>query len=119
MSTASRSAADMLEVGWPDPALVEERIESIRNCAASSAAASRPMVAGSVVVIRRRLPSLGVPSALRPLPAQDRPTHARAHRVEPDGSGGGWQRLFGLQSAGRQDVAEPPYLCKASCPPCP
>src|ERR1700722_6119667 len=30
----------MLEVGWPDPALVEERIESTRSCAARSATTS-------------------------------------------------------------------------------
>src|SRR5262245_36342021 len=51
MSTASRSAADMLEVGCPEPALVEERIESTRSCAASSAMVSSPICAGVVVVI--------------------------------------------------------------------
>ena len=35
--TAIRSAADMLEVGWPEPALVEDRMESTLSCAASSA----------------------------------------------------------------------------------
>src|SRR6185437_1855418 len=32
MSTAIRSAADMLDVGWPDPAAVLDRTESTRNC---------------------------------------------------------------------------------------
>jgi hypothetical protein len=41
-STASRSAADMLDVGCPEPTLVLERIESTRNWAASSATVSRP-----------------------------------------------------------------------------
>jgi hypothetical protein len=32
----------MLEVGWPEPALVLERIESTRSWAASSATVSSP-----------------------------------------------------------------------------
>src|SRR4051794_25661937 len=31
-STAMRSAADMLELGWPDPAAVLHRMASIRSC---------------------------------------------------------------------------------------
>jgi len=38
----------MLDVGCPDPALVEDRIESTRSWAASSAAVSREV--GAVVV---------------------------------------------------------------------
>ena len=34
-STAIRSAADMLDVGWPEPAEVLHRIESTRSCWAS------------------------------------------------------------------------------------
>jgi hypothetical protein len=49
-STATTSAADMLEVGWPEPALVLARIESTRSWAASSATVSRSAAEGSVVV---------------------------------------------------------------------
>ena len=35
-STAIRSAADMDEVGWPDPAAVVQRMLSTRNCCPSS-----------------------------------------------------------------------------------
>src|SRR5262249_49556652 len=42
LPAASRSAADILEVGWPEPALVKEPTESTRSCAASSATAPRP-----------------------------------------------------------------------------
>src|SRR6202161_4642468 len=41
----------MLDVGWPDPALVEERIESTRSCAARSATVSRPIVEAECVVV--------------------------------------------------------------------
>src|SRR5215469_6331844 len=40
MSTASRSAADMLEVGWPEPADVLARIESTLSCWPSSRSSS-------------------------------------------------------------------------------
>ncbi len=48
----------MLEVGCPDPALVEERTESTRNCAARSATASRllPVVISVIVMITPVLP---------------------------------------------------------------
>src|SRR5215470_3455788 len=41
MSTASRSAADMLEVGCPEPADVLARIESTLSCWPSSRSSSR------------------------------------------------------------------------------
>src|SRR5690625_7223069 len=51
MSVASRSAADMLEVGWPEPALLEERTESTRSWAASSGIWSRSSPSCMVVVM--------------------------------------------------------------------
>ena len=36
MSTAMRSAADMEEVGWPEPAAADARTESTRSCCPSS-----------------------------------------------------------------------------------
>src|SRR5690242_11173525 len=42
MSVASKSAADMLDVGWPEPALVLARIESTRSCCPSSRIMSSP-----------------------------------------------------------------------------
>src|SRR3984957_437332 len=45
------SAADMLEVGWPDPALVELRTESTRSCAARSATTSRDIALVSPAVV--------------------------------------------------------------------
>jgi hypothetical protein len=41
----------MLEVGWPDPALVLARIESTRSWAAISATSSRMISAEIVVVV--------------------------------------------------------------------
>src|SRR5690348_6903287 len=41
----------MLEVGWPDPALVDERIESTRSCAARSETVSRPGMDVTSVVL--------------------------------------------------------------------
>src|SRR5690348_7460234 len=46
----------MLDVGCPEPALVDERIESTRSCAASSATVSRLVVASGVIVV------MGAPS---------------------------------------------------------
>src|SRR5580692_9549380 len=48
----------MLEVGWPDPALVEQRIESTRSCAARSEMVSRPGIDVTSVVLTDH--SLGV-----------------------------------------------------------
>ena len=41
----------MLEVGCPDPALVLDRIESTRSCAASSAAVARSIPVSGVLVV--------------------------------------------------------------------
>jgi hypothetical protein len=41
----------MLEVGWPEPALVLARIESTRSCAASSATVSKPMSEGDMIAV--------------------------------------------------------------------
>lgn len=41
----------MLEVGCPEPALVVERIESTRSCAASSATVSSPVSDVAVIVV--------------------------------------------------------------------
>src|ERR1700761_8872560 len=54
----------MLEVGWPDPALVEARIESTRNCAARSATTpSDTSLVSPVVVMVRSSPRDGGPCA--------------------------------------------------------
>jgi len=54
MSTAIRSAADMLDVGWPDPAAVLARTESTRSCWASSKTSARseagPTRGGAMVI---------------------------------------------------------------------
>jgi hypothetical protein len=47
----------MLEVGWPDPALVLDRMESTRNCAARSRVWLRLVVLRSLAVIRSPAPS--------------------------------------------------------------
>src|SRR2546428_8637013 len=44
MSTAIRSAADIDDVGWPEPAAVLARMLSTRNCWPSSRMKSRPWV---------------------------------------------------------------------------
>src|SRR3984957_5540644 len=64
----------MLDVGWPDPALVEERIESTRSWAARSATVSRPIVEAECVVVMSELPSGCVRSAL--LPSEHAPRRA-------------------------------------------
>src|SRR4051812_5423776 len=66
MSTASRSAADMLEVGWPEPALVEQRIESTRSWAASSATVAKSVVVSASMAVMPIFPPRGrafVPSS--------------------------------------------------------
>src|ERR1700678_887084 len=68
----------MLDVGCPDPALVEERIESTRSCAASSATVSRPIVESCSVVDIRPLPSFtfdhrSFPAKSAPHPSQAMP----------------------------------------------
>src|SRR3989475_12634387 len=45
MRTAMRSAADIEEVGWPEPAAVLQRMESTRSCWPSWRANSRSVVA--------------------------------------------------------------------------
>ena len=47
-STAIRSAADIEEVGWPEPAAAAARTESTRSCCASSCSCSRLMVSSAV-----------------------------------------------------------------------
>ena len=44
MRTAIRSAADIDEVGWPEPAAVLQRIESTRSCWPSWRTNSRSVV---------------------------------------------------------------------------
>jgi hypothetical protein len=44
MRTAIKSAADIDEVGWPEPAAVLARMLSTRNCCPSSRMKSRPWV---------------------------------------------------------------------------
>ena len=44
MSTAIRSAADIDEVGWPEPAVVLDRMLSTRSCCPSSRMKSKPWV---------------------------------------------------------------------------
>ena len=44
MRTAIRSAADIEEVGWPEPAAVLDRMLSTRNCWPSSRMKSNPWV---------------------------------------------------------------------------
>src|ERR1700738_2689397 len=56
MRTAVRSAADIEEVGWPDPAAVLQRIESTRSCCPSWRANSRSVVASASVVTVISLP---------------------------------------------------------------
>src|ERR1700691_4493681 len=51
-----RSAADMLEGGWPDPAEVLQRIESTRNCWASSWMSAR--LCTVMAILRARLRSV-------------------------------------------------------------
>lgn len=57
----------MLEVGWPDPALVEDRIESTRSCAASSAMVSRRVFSVTVSDVMAA-PWVLLSSTLRPRP---------------------------------------------------
>jgi hypothetical protein len=47
----------MLEVGWPDPAEVLDRIESTRSCCASSATVAR-----SASVTTSVVDAMGIPS---------------------------------------------------------
>src|SRR5580700_8991980 len=83
-STASRSAADMLDVGWPDPALVEERIESTRSWAARSATVSRPNVEAECVVVMCGLPSGAFEQRYSPSEhAVHRPAEAGWGRARP------------------------------------
>src|SRR5258708_26610430 len=51
MRTEIRSAADIDEVGWPDPAAVLQRIESTRSCWPSWRANSRSVVARVSVTV--------------------------------------------------------------------
>src|SRR5579859_7414027 len=51
MRTAIRSAADIDEVGWPEPAAVLQRIESTRSCWPSWRANSRSVVARVSVTV--------------------------------------------------------------------
>src|SRR5450759_2135149 len=51
MRTEIRSAADIEEVGWPEPAAVLQRIESTRSCWPSWRANSRSVVARVAVTV--------------------------------------------------------------------
>src|SRR5258708_28319127 len=51
MRTEIRSAADIDEAGWPDPAAVLQRIESTRSCWSSWRANSRSVVARVSVTV--------------------------------------------------------------------
>src|ERR1700693_2817773 len=51
MRTPIRSAADIDEVGWPEPAAVLQRIESTRSCWPSWRANSRSVVARVSVTV--------------------------------------------------------------------
>src|SRR5258705_4439910 len=57
MRTAMRSAADIEEVGCPEPAAVLQRIESTRSCCPSWRANSRSVVASASVVTVISLPA--------------------------------------------------------------
>src|ERR1700683_4915902 len=63
-----RSAPDMLEVGWPDPAEVLQRIESTRSCWASSWMSAR--LCTVMAILRARLRS--VPTVPRDKSPADR-----------------------------------------------
>src|SRR4029077_10682386 len=52
-----RSAADIEEVGWPEPAAVLHRMESTRSCCPSWRANSRSVVASASVVTVISLPT--------------------------------------------------------------
>src|SRR3954465_4516598 len=53
MSTAIRSAADIAEVGWPDPAFAAGRIASTRSCCPSSRQSSTSFIATILCTVRR------------------------------------------------------------------
>src|SRR3954452_16354454 len=53
MRTAIRSAADMPEVGWPDPAFAAGRIASTRSCCPSSRQSSTSFIATILCTVRR------------------------------------------------------------------
>jgi hypothetical protein len=57
MRTPRRSAADMDDVGWPDPALVLARTESTLSWAATSETVSRSGTVSVVVIVH--LPYVG------------------------------------------------------------
>ena len=71
----------MLEVGWPDPALVTGRIESTRSCAASSASVSRPASdVRRVVVMATPLPPSFLLAAAGVVMAGGQPDYDRCVR---------------------------------------
>jgi hypothetical protein len=61
MRTPMRSADDIEEVGWPEPAAVLQRIESTRSCCPNCRANSRSVVASVSVVTVISLPTTALP----------------------------------------------------------
>jgi hypothetical protein len=80
MSTDIRSAADMEEVGWPDPARVVARMLSTRSCWASSRQKVVESPSGAVVIALRAQPLSVACSCARQRVCQF-PSAARAPRA--------------------------------------
>src|SRR5487761_867462 len=95
--TAIRSAADMLDVGCPDPALVLARIPSTRICWATSPTKSS---AGSAPVSTLPVTAIGCPS--------DEPLNLNHAATGPRRAAGYWLRCDGVQSPlWRAPIAQP------------
>src|ERR1700674_3339275 len=84
MRTAIRSAADIDEVGCPDPAAVLQRIESTRSCWPSCRANSRSVLASVSVV------------TVISLPTTDEWRPSRDSKIP------GSQRVYGVKSTDRR-----------------
>src|SRR5690242_7963725 len=88
--TAIRSAADIEEVGWPEPAAVLQRIESTRSCWPSWRAKSRSVVV-TVSVTAMSLPRTAVRNELLgglEIKFIERSKDARLRRPSDRGSAG-------------------------------
>ena len=99
--TAARSAADIDEVGWPEPALALARTASTRSCCPSSRQTSRSSIVGSPLVVCRNVASDEGRGRIRPPRREAARARARgARRAGPRGrrSRHGFRRRAGRLS---------------------
>src|SRR5580658_8420722 len=85
----------MLEVGWPDPADVLDRMESTRSCWASSAARARSASVTGAGIEHLRETAAGAVSRETPVPASSQPN------IRPGIRGRLWRRAGGRRASGQ------------------